>query len=86
MAYPFQHPQAAGLTQPNVHSQHILATAGVPAMAPYMNYDIYHQSMVSKHVVNHSPDIPSEQPSPATSSSSQEGDHPIGYGAFGVVW
>lgn len=67
------------LVQP--HSQHILATG----LAPY----IYQVPRTSSTTFQEPPDIPTpptEQPSPSTSSSSQEGDHPIGYGAFGVVW
>lgn len=82
MPYPYHHPTVAH--QIPVTSQHILAPGVAP---PYgLPQDIYHQGLVSKHI-QHSPELPAEQPSPATSSSSShEGDHPIGYGAFGVVW
>ena len=82
LPYPYHH-QAASHQLP-VASQHILAPGVAPAYG--LPPDIYHQSLISKHI-QHSPEIPAEQHSPATSSSSsQEGDHPIGYGAFGVVW
>jgi len=59
-----------------VPSQHILA--------PYIPQDIYGHTVIPKHSPVPSPE---QQASPATSSSSSaEGDHPIGYGAFGVVW
>jgi len=74
MAYPY-HQQA--IPQPPIQSQHILA----PGVAPYFHQDIY-QGLIAKQ---HSPDVPADQPSP-TPQNSAEGDHPIGYGAFGVVW
>lgn len=78
MAYSGYHQQGLAQTPSN---QHILA----PGVAAYFNQDFY-QGLISKQVPQHSPDLPPDQPSPATSNGSQEGDHPIGYGAFGVVW
>lgn len=85
LAYPYSHPAVAAQVGAGANqSQHILAT--------YIQQDIglYHpsQGLVPKHVSS-SPQVSPEQPSPATSSSSSatdQGDHPIGYGAFGVVW
>lgn len=75
IAYPY--PVVAA---PPAHSQHILA--------PYVQQqDIYHYqtSVPAKQI--HTPELSPEQPSPPSSAgSSTDGDHPIGYGAFGVVW
>lgn len=79
IAYPYHHQNVA--SAPPAHSQHILA--------PYIQQDIYqYQTAVPpKQVQQVAPDLSPEQPSPPSSSgSSSEGDHPIGYGAFGVVW
>ena len=78
IAYPYH---ASVAPVPQTHSQHILA--------PYAQQDIYHfQTALPKQVQHSSPELtPEPQPSPPSSSgSSTEGDHPIGYGAFGVVW